>query len=198
MRNKSVIRCPLIVLPCPPVAEAVEEGIMHDRHKGWSALFAEKGATLSNYFLRRVSHRWDAQDLVQEVYLRLLRIEPSDVANIRNPEAYLFTVAANLVKEHAVMRQQSLLGSDGLEEVLEQLSTPCQAAADVDRELRRQRLGALIKKLSPKCRAVLVMHYRDDLSYREIAEKLAISPNMVKKYIVKGLAACRQRMAEYE
>jgi RNA polymerase sigma factor (sigma-70 family) len=171
---------------------------MHEKHKTWSALFAEKGATLSSYFLRRVAHRWDAQDLVQEVYLRLLRIEPSDAANIRNPEAYLFTVAANLIKEHAVMQQQSPVGSDGLEEVLEQFSTPCSAEADVDRELRRQRLGALIKRLSPKCRAVLVMHYRDEMPYREIAEKLSISPNMVKKYIVKGLATCRQRMADYE
>jgi RNA polymerase sigma-70 factor (ECF subfamily) len=42
------------------------------------------------------------------------------------------------------------------------------------------------------------MHYRDDLSYKEIGEQLAISPNMVKKYIVKGLAACRQGMARYE
>lgn len=96
------------------------------------------------------------------------------------------------------MKQQAPLGSDGLEDVLEQFSTPCDAAADVDRELRRQRLGALIKRLSPKCRAVLVMHYRDELSYREIATKLSISPNMVKKYIVKGLATCRQRMADYE
>lgn len=171
---------------------------MREKHGKWSALFAEKGATLSNYFLRRVAHRWDAQDLVQEVYLRLLRMESSDAENIRNPEAYLFTVAANLVKEHAVMRQQQPVGSDGLEALIEQLSTPCSAEADVDRELRRQRLGAMIQRLSPKCRAVLVMHYRDDMSYRDIAERLSISTNMVKKYIVKGLATCRQRMADYE
>jgi RNA polymerase sigma factor (sigma-70 family) len=164
----------------------------------WSALFAEKGAALSSYFLRRVSHRWDAQDLVQEVYLRLLRIGPAEVANIRDPEAYLFTVAANLAKEHAVLRQQLPLGGDSLEAVMEQFGAPCNVEADMDRDLRRQRLGALIERLSPKCRAVLVMHYRDELSYREIAERLSISTNMVKKYIVKGLAACRQRMADYE
>ncbi|WP_445144802.1 RNA polymerase sigma factor [Dyella sp. Tek66A03] len=164
----------------------------------WSALFAEKGAALSGYFLRRVKHRWDAQDLVQEVYLRLLRIEPADAASIRNPEAYLFTVAANLIKEHAVLRQQFPLASDGLEEVMERLSAPSSAEAELDRELRRQRLGELIARLPPKCRAVLVMHYRDELSYRAIAEQLSISTHMVKKYIVKGLAACRQRMADYE
>nr|WP_279237463.1 RNA polymerase sigma factor [Dyella sedimenti] len=161
-------------------------------------MFAEKSATLSSYMLRRVAHRWDAQDLVQEVYLRLLRIEPSDAANIRSPEAYLFTVAANLVKEHAVLRQQQPLGSDELEQVVEQLVAPTNLEADMDSELRRKQLEELIDRLSPKCRAVLIMHYRDGMSYREIAGRMSISTNMVKKYIVKGLAACRQRMADYE
>ena len=170
---------------------------MREKH-AWSALFTEKRETLSSYFLRRVAHRWDAQDLVQEVYLRLLRIAPADVANIRSPEAYLFTVAANLAKEHAVLRQQQPLGSDELEQVMEQLAAPINLEADMDSESRQRRLGALIDRLSPKCKAVLIMHYRDDMSYREIAERMSISTNMVKKYVVKGLAACRQRMAEYE
>jgi RNA polymerase sigma-70 factor (ECF subfamily) len=166
--------------------------------QNWARLLVDKGPSLANYFLRRVAHRWDAQDLVQEVYLRLLRTGQGDTGAVRNPEAYLFTVAANLVKEHAQMRQRAPVSSEGLEEVIERLATPCDAGADIDRELRRQRLALLIGRLSPKCRAVLVLHYRDDLSYREIGEQLSISPNMVKKYIVKGLAACRQGLLRYE
>ncbi|MHA6205944.1 RNA polymerase sigma factor [Dyella soli] len=171
---------------------------MREKHAAWSALFAEKGATLSKYFMRRVAHRWDAQDLVQEVYLRMLRIEAADAAGIRSPEAYLFTVAANLVRDHAALRHQQPLGSDELEQVVDQLVAPVNLEADMDRDARQERLGALIDRLSPKCRAVLLMHYRDEMSYREIAERMSISTNMVKKYIVKGLAACRQRMADYE
>jgi len=172
--------------------------LSHETPSGWARLLVDKGPTLANYFLRRVSHRWDAQDLVQEVYLRLLRNGQGDASDVRNPEAYLFTVAANLVKEHAQMKQRAPISSEGLEDVIERLATPCDAGADVDRALRRERLATLIGRLSPKCRAVLVMHYRDDLSYREIAEQLSISTNMVKKYIVKGLATCRQGMLRYE
>lgn len=171
---------------------------MLEKHKTWSALFAEKGASLSSYFLRRVAHRWDAQDLVQEVYLRLLRIEPADAASIRNPEAYLFTVAANLIKERAVMRQQLTHYGDELEEAISHIAIPCNAEVDMDSQLRRQRLAALLGRLSPKCRAVMIMHYRDEMPYREIAERLSISTHMVKKYIVKGLAVCRQGMVSYE
>ncbi|WP_448101224.1 RNA polymerase sigma factor [Luteibacter jiangsuensis] len=166
--------------------------------QSWARLLADKSPTLANYFLRRVAHRWDAQDLVQEVYLRLLRNGQEGASEVRNPEAYLFTVAANLVKEHAQMRSRAPVSSEGLEEVIDRLSTPCDAALAIDRELRRKRLATLIGRLSPKCRAVLVLHYRDDLSYRQIADELSISPNMVKKYIVKGLAACRQGLLRYE
>ncbi len=161
-------------------------------------LFAEQHTPLKQYFLRRTKHAWDAQDLVQETWLRLLAIDSHDADEIRNPEAYLYTVAANLLKQHATMKQRIPQGSDGLEDILERFATPCDAAAGVDRELRRQRLGELISRLAPKCRAVLIMHYRDELGYREIAEQLQISANMVKKYIVKGLAACRQGMDRYE
>jgi RNA polymerase sigma factor (sigma-70 family) len=169
-----------------------------EKHKTWTRLFAEKGASLNSYFLRRVAHRWDAQDLVQEVYLRMLRADHDEEAPIRNPEAYLFTIAANLVKEHAVGRQRAPVSSEGMEDLIDRLATPCEAEGHIDRDVRRQRLGMLIARLSPKCRAVLVMHYRDELPYREIGEKLSISTHMVKKYIVKGLTACRQGMALYD
>lgn len=171
---------------------------MTDTPQGWAHLLADKGPKLASYFLRRVAHRWDAQDLVQEVYLRLLRQSGARDETVRNPEAYLFTVAANLIKEHATRRQRAPLGGDELEDVIERLATPCEAAAGVDRALRRQRLADIIGRLSPKCRAVLVMHYRDELAYRDIGDRLKISPSMVKKYIVKGLAACRMGMARYE
>ncbi|QNK03657.1 RNA polymerase sigma factor [Dyella telluris] len=161
-------------------------------------LFEQQHDTLYRYFLKRTAHAWDAQDLVQELYLRLLRTDRDQGAVIQNPEAYLFTVAANLVKEHATRRQRSPLGSDDLEEVIERLATPCDAAAGVDRSLRRERLADTIGRLPAKCRAALVMHYRDELGYRDIAERLDISTHMVKKYIVKALAVCRLGMARYE
>jgi len=164
---------------------------------GLSRLFEEQRDTLNRYFLRRTAHAWDAQDLVQEVYLRLLRADRHGAEVIRNPEAYLFTIASNLLREHAAMRLRAPANGE-LEGVLERLAIPCEAAADVDRELRRRRLGELIARLTPRCRAVLVMHYRDELGYREIGERLGVSSNMVKKYIVKALAACRAGMARYD
>src|ERR1700687_2768972 len=64
-------------------------------------LFAEHRGGLQAFFRRRIRGKADAPDLAQEVYLRMLRI--SDQEAIRNPVLYLYTVANNLVKEHAVL-----------------------------------------------------------------------------------------------
>jgi RNA polymerase sigma-70 factor (ECF subfamily) len=161
-------------------------------------LFAEQRAPLNRYFLRRTAHAWDAQDLVQEVYLRLLTADRQSEEAIQNPEAYLYTIAANLVQEHAVRRQRMTTAGDDLEDMLERLAMPCEAEAGVDRDAMRKRLAGIMNRLSPKCRVAMILRYRDELGYREIGERLNVSPNMVKKYIVKGLTACRQGMSLYD
>src|ERR1700736_2602298 len=75
-------------------------------------LFAEHRAALQSFFLRRIRTMADAADLAQEVYIRMLRISNQEA--IRNPVHYLYTVANNLVKEHAALdrRQASGIGID--------------------------------------------------------------------------------------
>ena len=70
----------------------------------WEKSYALRRRLLRGFFLRRGSASEDAEDLAQEVYLRLLRSTGEDADAVENPEAYLFTVAANLAREHARAR----------------------------------------------------------------------------------------------
>ncbi|MDE2052995.1 MAG: hypothetical protein KGL45_03465 [Gammaproteobacteria bacterium] len=54
-------------------------------------LAARHGRRLSRFLAARLRNAADIADLAQEVYLRLLRVERHD--QIRNPEAYLLTIA---------------------------------------------------------------------------------------------------------
>src|ERR1700758_2728681 len=67
-------------------------------------LFAEHRRALQAYFYRRIRTKSDAPDLAQEVYVRMLRV--NDLEAIRKPQLYLYTVASNLVKEHAVLERR--------------------------------------------------------------------------------------------
>lgn len=156
-------------------------------------LFAEHRAGLQTFFRRRIRNQADAPDLAQEVYVRMLRI--SDQEAIRSPVLYLYTVANNLVKEHAVLEHRRANAIDIDEAPAhEQLETLPAFDGDLDATQRVARLGVVLKQLRPQCRAAVVLRFTHELSYREIAIHLGVSRQMAKKYVAQGLVHCRRRM----
>ena len=156
-------------------------------------LFAAQRGALQAFFARRVRGRDDTADLAQEVYLRMLRVK--DVDAIRDPQAYLFAIAGNLVKEHWVVdrwRAASLDVDDFA--VQNEIAVSPSIDAELDGDRAAERLYEVLRQLSPKCRAAVVLQYRDSLSYREIGARLGVSTNMVKKYLSHALIHCRRRM----
>ena len=163
--------------------------------KAWvEKLFARHREALQGYFYRRLRTKPDAADLAQEVYLRMLRVPDTDF--IRNPEAYLYTVAANLLKENAVVDRRQATAADVSE--LDAVEPPAgwtTIEGPLDTATRVARLREVLTQLPPKCRAAVILQYRHELSYQQIAERLDVSPHMVKKYLSQALSHCRRRMA---
>jgi RNA polymerase sigma factor (sigma-70 family) len=157
-------------------------------------LFAEHRGALQAFFRRRVRSKADAADLAQEVYVRMLRIRDEEA--IRDPVRYLYTVANNLVKEHAVLDRRQASGIDIDEAPAhEQLETLPAFDGELDATQRVARLGVVLKQLPPKCRAAVELRFTQGLSFREIAVHLGVSPQMAKKYVAQALGHCRRRMA---
>ena len=160
-------------------------------------LFAEHGRALQAYFYRRIKTKSDAPDLAQEVYARMLRV--SDTEAIRNPQFYLYTVASNLVKEYALREQrqgkQQELEAPSVQQRLGELPA---LDSQLEDSQMVERLGAVLEQLPRRWRSALILQYRYGLTYREIADRLGVSSNMVKKYLAQGLAHCRRRMAQWE
>jgi RNA polymerase sigma factor (sigma-70 family) len=157
-------------------------------------LFAEHGGALQAFLFRRVRKHPDAAELAQEVYVRMLRV--ADMESIRNPEAYLYTVASNLAKEHArhERRDGDVVDVDD-PLIQEQLAELPSYAGQLDAQERIKRLREVLHQLSPKCQAAVVLQYWHGLSYEEIGQRLGVSTNMVKKYLSQALVHCRRRMS---
>jgi RNA polymerase sigma-70 factor (ECF subfamily) len=160
-------------------------------------LFAEHRRALQAYFYRRIRTKSDAPDLAQEVYVRMLRV--SDMEAIRNPQLYLYTVASNLVKEHAVLerRQAGRLDLDetGVQQRLGELP-PLDSQLEGSQMV--ERLGMALEHLPARWRTALILQYRYGLTYHEIADRLGVSSTMVKKYLAQGLGHCRRHMAQWD
>ena len=160
-------------------------------------VFTDQAPALRGFFARRGAND-EAEDLVQETYLRLLRAHQGGGERIANPEAYLYTVASNLAREQAARRQRIPVPIEDVEQVTSLTSTPDGVEDAAERAQRRQRMQALLAGLPARTRAVLLMQYRDGLTYRQIAERMGVSPHMVKKHVVRGLAVCRRAVGSAE
>jgi RNA polymerase sigma factor (sigma-70 family) len=155
-------------------------------------LFVEHAGPLRAFLYRRVHRHPDAAELAQEVYVRMLRVN----RDIRNPEAYLYTVARNLAKEHARDEQTGAGALDVDDPVVqEQLAELPAFGGQLDAEQRVKRLREVLHQLPVKCHAAVVLQYWHGLSYEEIAQRLGVSTHMVKKYLSQALTHCRRRMA---
>jgi RNA polymerase sigma-19 factor, ECF subfamily len=154
-----------------------------------AARACEYHAELQRFLMRRLRSAHHAQDLAQEAYLRLLRVERGEL--VRQPRAYLYRIAVNLVLEFKLRssRDPITYDSETLQEAAEHVGDA--AADETEREADAQQIELILEQLPPLYRAIFVLRKRDGLSYQEIAQQLDISAHTVKKYLARAVAKCR-------
>lgn len=156
-------------------------------------LFREHGSALEAFLYQRTRSHADAIELAQETYVRMLQIR--DMAGIRNPKAYMFSVAANLAVEHATRQGRARGTLDIDDPVLEaELSHDPSFADQIDEADSTARLDAALAELPARCRAAYWLQIGHGMSYEEIARHLGVSKETVKKDLSKVIQHCRQRL----
>ena len=123
--------------------------------------------------------------MMQEVFLRAAGSEQRH--RLANPAAFLQRIARNLLINHAISSRRNKIVLLPLQEEHDLASPPEQElgmeAADLLRLYERAVTG-----LSEKTRRVFLMHRVEELSYREIHQRLGISIATVEYHMMKALA----------
>lgn len=146
-------------------------------------------AGLTRFLRRRLPQPIDAEDLAQEVYARLLRVENLEL--IREPQAYLYRVAVNVAAEWRMRAAQSKPHSADELDALVAATTPETALNEAD--FARQLDGAL-HEMTPMVRAVIYLKLRDGMTHEEIARHLGITTRMVRRLLTTAYAQLRGSM----
>ncbi|THD57814.1 MAG: sigma-70 family RNA polymerase sigma factor [Phenylobacterium sp.] len=155
------------------------------------AVYLARRADLVRFFTVRLRSAAAAEDLVQDIYVRLSGLEPA--GEIQNPLAYLYRLGSNLMldrlrgERRTAHRDGAWRDSQtvrlGVHEVSAEPSAESAVAA-------RQRLGLLteaLKELTPQTQRVFRMHKFDGLSHPEVAQALGISRSAVEKHMMAAL-----------
>lgn len=130
-----------------------------------------------------------AEEVVQEAFLRL-RSTLDRVEDRGRAAAYVRSIAFNLARSR--FRHQAVVDRH-------RPASPGVASSPEDVYVLREDQRAVVAALghlSDKQRACLVLRFYEDLSEREIAETLAMSPNSVKTHVRRGMTALARLLGE--
>lgn len=160
------------------------------------SLFLRHRRWIHNHLFRMVKNAAAAEDLTQEVFLRVYRARGNYQATAKFT-TWLFQIAANLaanwLRDHRRYRTAATL-----EEAALSRTTRHSLRVSTDPEkilLRRERDGRIrqaIARLPERQRAAVVMHKYEELDYAAIAERLGCSVSAVKSLVNRAYISLRE------
>ncbi|MFO0871924.1 MAG: sigma-70 family RNA polymerase sigma factor [Pirellulales bacterium] len=136
----------------------------------WQELFTRYGDRLYRAAARWTGRPADAEDIVQELFVALVRTRER-LSDVEQWEAYLFAALRRQIIDHA--RRRAVRPTPG---ALRDQPAPAAALGD-EHEERRARLTLAVAQLPDEQREVVVWKIDGELTFRQIAELIGISPH---------------------
>jgi RNA polymerase sigma-70 factor (ECF subfamily) len=139
---------------------------------------------LRRFVRGRVATREDAEDVIQEAYLRVLRYSADHA--VESQERLLFSAAKNLAvdaRRRRFVRTRTATDYAVLESCTQ---TWPDAHEVVYASQRLNKVEMAVAQLPPRCREVFLIHRLDGLSYSQIAVQLGISVSAVEKHMARA------------
>lgn len=147
---------------------------------------------LMAFFLRRVRDPAEAEDLTQEVFIRMLATADPAV----HPDAFVFQIARNLIIDRArklkiranyrdAIAQDKLRHVDPLD--------PHQVASGKE---HMATFVAAITELPERTRAMFILYRFENMSQDVIGASYGISASAVKQHIAKAMAVLNRKMRD--
>jgi RNA polymerase sigma-70 factor (ECF subfamily) len=170
--------------PLPP-----EDRLPPRERRTLNELYSSQRGRLRRFFKRRVGSN-EADDLVHEAFARYAARTDQSPDPVAEPEAYLQTVATNLLRNRAKLAvRRAASHHHAFEE-------DCVPGADPTSLLEQRdalrRVDAAISRLRPRTREVFMLKRVEELTYLQIAERMGMSVKGVKKQMAKALYELRR------
>ncbi len=186
----------------------LEVGPLDQTHTDWTPVApvadepdSENAASLRELFrrdvgvlltlVRRVVRRpSDAEDIVQDAFLRVWRA--MELGLVRSPRAVLFKTAHNLALNHLRNPRNHVAdpATGSAEPMHEAPTAEEQMIVDEDLDACRQAFA----QLPLRCREALTLRVVDELSYKEMSERLGLSVSTIEKHYIRGRRLCRDML----
>lgn len=148
------------------------------------------------YAHRLMRNSDDAEDLVQEAYSRLFRLD--NWAHIANPHAFTMRILHNEAMERFRRADVVPIDRGAALTAMEPIDDDPGPHATVAARAELKRVAQAIEALPARCRQAIHLRRIDGLSPKEVAAKMEISVSTVEKHLTKGLRLLFDRLAKQD
>ncbi len=158
-------------------------------HDELAEFFNTRHVQLQKYLFWQVRSYDIAEELAQETYLRFLK--HGGELKILDLNAFLFTIAANLARDHlrSVKRKQRY---SFIELEAELVDSKPNSEEIITKQCLEKQLKQAIDSLPEKTKEIFLLYRADELTYKQIAKQLAISERTVEYHLRQALIHCRR------
>lgn len=167
----------------------IEENVCEERR--YQELFSMHSRKIRNFLIFRGSEEKQAEDIVQEAFIKLWenckKVVPSKA------KSYLYTLASNAFKNEVAHMKVRLKYVNSQDRKAAYTETP---EFQMEESEFKDRLENAIQSLAPTQREVFLMNRIDKKKYADIAEELEISVKAVEKRMGKALKVLREQIKE--
>lgn len=147
---------------------------------------------LFGFILKYIKQEHDAEEIVQEVFIKIWE-ERKNIDIDSSFEAYLFTIAYN--KTISMLRKR--VSEQKYLQYLKTIQSPDKAANLIDEIYYsdlKEKVKDLFNELTPQQQKIYKLSREEGIPHKEIAKRLNISENTVKKHITNILSYFRNKI----
>jgi RNA polymerase sigma factor (sigma-70 family) len=155
--------------------------------KSIAELFQEHNRSLIRFLTARLRSAQEAEEVAQEAYVRLLRLDqPGTVSFLR---AFLYKTAANLAVDRMRKRGRHSVAAEA--GYLDDFRKPPTPDREVESDQEIEHVLRLIEDLPPKCRQAFLLHKIEELEFADVAQRMGLSERMVRIYVIRAILYVR-------
>lgn len=158
------------------------------------AVYMERRPALVRSFAVRTGSQDRAEDIVQDIYVRLQGLTEAAAAEVQNPVAFLYRIGGNLMLDDVRQRRRATARdkawTDSANQIVDGVSVADQPSPEdaVWARLKLDQVARALEGAAPKARQAFRLHRLEGLTHAQVADRLGVSVSSVEKYLSAVLA----------
>jgi RNA polymerase sigma-70 factor (ECF subfamily) len=166
--------------------------IQKDDRVAFYHIYERYSKRLFGFVLRYIKQKEDAEEIVQEVFVKIWESR-NKIDAYSSFESFLFTIAYNTTISLLRKRSSEKIYLEYLKS-LQQCANSPDLIDEIQYNELNNRVQTLLNELTPRQKEIFQLSREDGLSHDEIAKKLDISVNTVKKHMGNTLAFLKSQI----